>query len=87
MIQNEPILPPIVVNDGKTNIAHRFVGLQPNRKRSEWEKRMSLWISSNGRCSQCGTFLVAATLHPAKSVPTAEHPFTRVSAICPKCAR
>lgn len=86
MIQNVPILPP--ATGGDYNIAHLFSEMQPGRKRSEWEKRMALCLlNSNGKCSSCGAFLAAATLHAAKSTPTAEHPFVRVTAICPKCAR
>lgn len=84
MIQNVPVLPS--TDDGLINIAHLFQALAGYpRKRSEWEKRMSLWIASNGRCSNCGGFLVAKTLVPVKSTPSAEHPFVRVSAICPSC--
>lgn len=75
-------------DDELLSIAHLFQALADYpRKRSEWEKRMSLWIASNGRCSNCGGFLVAKTLVPVKSTPSTEHPFVRVSAICPACAR
>jgi phosphoribosylcarboxyaminoimidazole (NCAIR) mutase len=74
-------------DDELLSIAHLFQALAGYpRKRSEWEKRMSLWIASNGRCSECGGFLAANTLVPVKSTPTAEHPFVRVAAACPGCA-
>ncbi len=79
--------PPKDDGEGLINIGHLFQALAGYpRKRSEWEKRMSLWIAANGRCSECGDFLVAKTLVPAKSTPTAEHPFVRVTAMCPGCA-
>ena len=83
MIQNLPVWPP--AGEGYLNITELFADLQPSRQRSPEEKRVWLYVISNGRCAECGGFLSAAGLRPVRSEPTDEYPFVRVSATCSRC--